>query len=668
MKSNKPALDNAAGLVADGASESLGWKWLVGLFLLAFLLRIVALGRADLWCDEILFLQLSGTPQSPSEVWLNLWRSFLSIGHFPVPPVLQNAFMWLTRPLTGAGGADPFWVRVLAVLFGAATAPLLARFATLLGGRHVGLSAGLVFATFLYPVFFAREVYFYAPLAFFCLAGTYCVFRLVAPGPCAHVRRFQGLAILALGAASLSHVTGILLPIALLVVSAGWLLSGAGGASRSRIGTVMLVCLLGALPALPFYLKRMLHGSPMQFNPGFSLGTILTDGIGKQFLGTHPIALSAACVALLAGALAAFYIRDDRRHMRIGLLAIVLVVCTGVIAGSRSTLYFSRYFNAVNPLLYTLAALGGLLWSPRLRMATPALAGLLAVLHVVLFLPPMYGLPAKGVNYGGIARALVEKLPAGTPYVLESGYEMRFVPGYFATTNLVAACPYVHGGGDEEMRKLWAMQQRFFEQFPEAAYVESAHHGATPGSKTGVFQWPREHLKNRFEVRNEGLARLARWGIWPQAVDEATANVQASTTIYYNTPADIETAAKAAGRTILFDYPGWRISQVQQFVYARVAEAAQAVVVVRNLSSNDVTGTLRIPMALAAPAMPYQIDVVWQGQVAGSLPLQGGALQALQTGPMTFKPGANELRLRVGRGDPAQMKAIICMGAEFTAR
>ena len=96
------------------------------------------------------------------------------------------------------------------------------------------------------------------------------------------------------------------------------------------------------------------------------------------------------------------------------------------------------------------------------------------------------GLPASGEgrpNYGGIARWLNANLKPGTPYVMESGYELRFVSGFFETPNLIAACPYIHGGETNAVQILWQRQQRFFEQFPGAVYVESAHHGAEPGSK-----------------------------------------------------------------------------------------------------------------------------------------------------------------------------------------
>jgi hypothetical protein len=53
----------------------------------------------------------------------------------------------------------------------------------------------------------------------------------------------------------------------------------------------------------------------------------------------------------------------------------------------------------------------------------------------------MYQLPAKGVNYGGISRWLNEHLSAGTPFVMESAYELRFTSGFFPTPDLVPAAP-----------------------------------------------------------------------------------------------------------------------------------------------------------------------------------------------------------------------------------
>lgn len=646
-----------------------GWRkqlWL--LFGIALVLRIISLGKADLWCDEILFINLSAPPQSPFDVWANLWRSFLGIGHFPVPCVIQNVFMWLVRPIAGDAAAGEFVVRLPAVMFGAACAPMLARLGSLVAGRMAGLVAGIVYATFLYPVFFAREAYFYAPLVFFTLSGLYCVFSIASSETITRPLLMKILAVLALGAASLSHVSGILISAALLLVGLGWFVKLPAGKTRNQIGMVMLLALLGAIPALPFYFKRLTQGSPMNFATPFSYGTILSDGIGKQFFGTHPVALAVACALLVAGAIACIITRDERRHLRIGLLAVALIAGAFVVIGARSSLYYSRYFNVVNGPLYLLVACGLSLIPLRSKHAPLFAGGALALLHVALFLPSMYALPAKGVNYGGIARWLNANLKPGTPYVLESGYEMRFISdpenrGHFQTPQLVSACPYIHG----DIKILWERQQRFFEQFPDAVYVESAHHGAEPASKTGIFQWPRQHFKNKVDIRNEPLARLARMGIWPQAVDETTEMVQSLSSIYFNKPADNEAAAKVAGAPVTIDYPGWRISQIQQFEYARVIESSRGTITIHNSSAGEIAGQIFVPIALYAPDIKYQIDLLWQGHVVGSLPVSGGRLQTLQAGPLKLPPGNNELQIRVGQGDVSQVRALIVPAIRFVS-
>lgn len=636
--------------------------WL--LFAFALALRVLLLGRTDLWCDEILFVQLSSPPQSPFAVWDNLWTSFLSIGHFPVPCVIENIFLWLVKPFTGGGIAPAFWLRLPAVLFGAACVPVLVRLGTLVGGRAAGLAAGICYATFLYPVFFAREAYFYAPLAFFCLCGVHGFLRLSGGDPIRRPLRLAVLTAASLGAASLSHVTGILLSLSLLPVGVAWLFTRPAGQTRNRAWLPLVIGLAGTLPALPFYLKRILQGSPMKFGTPNSVGTVLADGVGKQFFGTHPVALAVAGALILAGLGVCLYTRDSRRRLRFALAVIAVLLFGAIFAGSRGTLYFSRYFNAATGLLYLLFALGLTCIPLRIKPGTPVVAAAAAaIVHLVLFLPTMYALPAKGVNYGGLARALNATLPAGTPYVMESGYEMRFVPGFFTTPGLVAACPYIHG----ELGILWERQRQFFEQFPEAAYVESAHHGASPRETTGIFEWPRKHFRRKLDVDNPQLARLARLGIWPQAVDDTTVMVQSHSTIYYNTPADNDAIAREAGRGVVFDFPGWRVTEIQRFVYARAAEGGQAAISVRNLGSGAVTGRLRMPVAIIAPQLPYQVNLFAGGNIVASRAISGGVFQSLETGPMTFNPGTTEIRLHVSRGDASQLKAIVVPSAEFVA-
>jgi hypothetical protein len=239
------------------------------------------------------------------------------------------------------------------------------------------------------------------------------------------------------------------------------------------------------------------------------------------------------------------------------------------------------------------------------------------------------------------------------------------VSGFFETPDLIAACPYIHGGETNAVQILWQRQQRFFEQFPGAVYVESAHHGAEPGSKTGIFQWPRQHFRNKVDIRNEPLARLGAMGMWPQAVDATTIMAQSLSSIYFNTPADNDAIAAKSGTPVAFDFPGWHVAQIQQFEYANVIEASRGTITIRNLATSEITGQITMPVALYAPETKYQIDILWQGQVVGSLPLAGGHFQTLQTAPLNLRPGNNELQLRIGQGDISQLRAIFVPTVRF---
>ena len=71
-----------------------------GILVLAAILRFTGLGGADLWGDETLFIKDScvsastpGELPSPGVVYSDMRAKFSSIGHLPVPFVLQNMYV-----------------------------------------------------------------------------------------------------------------------------------------------------------------------------------------------------------------------------------------------------------------------------------------------------------------------------------------------------------------------------------------------------------------------------------------------------------------------------------------------------------------------------------------------------------------------------------------------
>jgi hypothetical protein len=69
----------------------------IGLTVVAFLLRIVRLGGSELWGDEILFVQKSSPPLSPWKVAYDFWNNFLYHTHLSLIPFLQNIYLWIVK-------------------------------------------------------------------------------------------------------------------------------------------------------------------------------------------------------------------------------------------------------------------------------------------------------------------------------------------------------------------------------------------------------------------------------------------------------------------------------------------------------------------------------------------------------------------------------------------
>ena len=102
--------------------------WLCSLILLiAFGLRVYALGRADFWTDEAVSLQHSQQPDVPALVE--------SLAHNEGMPPLYFLGLWMWQGL----GSSEWVVRFLSVLFGLVSIALTARLGAGMLGREAGL-------------------------------------------------------------------------------------------------------------------------------------------------------------------------------------------------------------------------------------------------------------------------------------------------------------------------------------------------------------------------------------------------------------------------------------------------------------------------------------------------------------------------------------------------
>ena len=642
------------------------------LFAVALAIRLPFLGRADLWCDEILFVWLSKPPRTPWAVVVNQWEQLLSVTHLPLPEVVQNLFLWLCQPLLSDGGYHPFLQRLPAVVWGAFTAPVFYALSRRLLPKPARLGAALMVCFFLFPVYYSREAYFYAPLIFFSTAALALLLSVV-DGETLTPRRGLVFALAATGMVY-SHLSGVVFAALMLMgMLVFWLIRRL--AHQSVSPSTRKITAWSALPLLavsPFILRLALNPISCGMTSGESVAAILYDAAGKFFMGSLPILNLIACLLFAAGAVALAWPGEHAAARRF-LLGLLLSGALALAVGAHKTQYHVRYFSVLTSAVYlTLAAgLYGLAQVIFRRVGGAAFKAALALLLLVqaaVYLPLYYRLSAKAVDFGGMARWLNKHVKAGAPYLMESGYELRFVSGYFPTPDLAPACPYIHGGGPEEAQRLHDAQRQFVEQFPEAVFVESAHHGAgTPG---GIWTWPHMHFRQKVELRNDDLRRMVQWGIYPDPGSELT-DVSFVTDIYFNRDEDVEAIARANGERVLVTYPEWRCVPVQQAaggratLYARFAAGAQGSATLRNLTGVTVTGELAVAGALygASGAVPVTFLLDRKTLARSDLPSGNSWLQRL---PVVLPAGDHTLTIRAEIGAGPAVQGFLVQSIRFT--
>ncbi len=632
-----------------------------GLFLLALVVRLIRLGYAHLWTDELLFIGLANIPLNPWQTIALHYQQFPAIGHFPLPAFFHNIFLWVVHPLVPDIANDPFWQRMPAVLWGSAAVPLIFFLGRRVLNERAAWLAAAFMCFFVYPVFFSREAYYYAPLLALSILALHLTFRLITQ-PAWRGRDLLWLATV-LGSVSYAHPSGVLLPITLLVCSLGLLAARkVRPACLSDLGPQRVVlqvagcALIGILVLLPFYLRRLQHPGQQGLAGGQPVADIVTDLFGKLFIGVHPFGLSIVALLLAAG-FAVWLGRGPRPGLRRLMAASTLLLFVLLLVGVLKTQYASRYFMLLcGPFYLTVAAgldalVGRLLpASSRVgRLQTPVLvaaAGALVAYHLTCALPRTFALKTKCRDYARMAEWLNQHLEPGQPYLMESAYELRWVGGYFKTPGLVPACPYVHG----DLKVLQQMQMDFMRTFPEAPFVESAQHGLDQGQ---VWTWPHQYFRRHAELFNPDLERLERLGLYPQFHARSFPEIEYRTRIWYNTRDDIRAIAREQGMPSFF-FARWQCQAVGKngpaTFYMRVMAGRRGVIEVVNDLGRPLRGSLVIQGALAGPAGKATSVLSYQGQQVGSTSVSLDQRMELKTDVLEIPAGTSELEWSASAG------------------
>ena len=669
----------AAGIAPATFSRQTAWL-LGGLFLAAIAIRLIALGRTALWQDEMLFVNTMSNPRLTLWALLQQYWNFTlpSMGQMPLAGIIQNLWTrsWADADIT-ITMAKPLLMRVPAVFFGSLAVPGFFLLARRILSAPATWCATLMMLVFFFPVYYSREVYCYPPLLCLSTWGFYFLVRAMEtptrPGWCN-----AGLAICFTGIAY-CHLAGTMMAATLAGITGmfwiwQWIRKPAAPAPR-RMLAVTLACGVAFLAAAPFLIHYIASKPPHLANPVLTpIPVILNDALSKFFFGEQPAAAGLAWAGILTGLASFLFTRHNQPARRI--LALATIGGFGVLAAAthKSQYISARYLSPLLPLCYLLFAQGLETAASALGRKSPhtarrifmILAGLALAVHIAVYLPLLYRMKNKSQDFKSIADWINQNVPAGSPYLMESAYELRMVGGFHPTPERVGASPYVHGGGFEEMQRLHAAQREFLMDFPAAPFIESAHHNF---ETTNYWTWPRTFFKQQTRLRDEPLRRLARMGILPIEPYPDVNEAMFTTDIHYNRPEDLDAVARENGWPAVFQYPEWRCVALEQTPqgntrYGRMHPGNRGRITVKAASPSRY-GCFQADAAIIAPEGSYSGSLLWNGQPIGTFALQPSRLMAITSRPVELTDAAGDLQWAATGASAQQVQALAIARLRF---
>ena len=142
--------------------------WLVLVItLIGVWLRVFLLAKNGLWLDEAFSLWMA----NHSVVEMLQWTVKID-QHPPLYYLLLH--FWIARY-----GDSPFYVRLLSVLFGAGTIPIIYLIGKRMSGVMMGLAAAMFLAFSVFNIYFAQETRMYTLLTFNAAVAIYALVRLL---------------------------------------------------------------------------------------------------------------------------------------------------------------------------------------------------------------------------------------------------------------------------------------------------------------------------------------------------------------------------------------------------------------------------------------------------------------------------------------------------------
>lgn len=634
--------------------------WVAGLVLLGTLFRILFLGRASFFIDEINVVRDAMARGSIAEIYTEELKRFVWYRCMPLFLVPIRFFGRWLGDLSGPLPAE-WTVRLPFALIGSLALPLYYLFGRVLFGRRTGLWAMFLCAFSVYHIYYSREAYAYSFLLFFAVGVWWCgvgLLKEVLEGKPFSLRYAAGMVLFATGLLQ-THLTGVIfLSCWYAVLGIGAWLGGGWRAlfSLKRITVWGCVVLIPYIAFSPFLYHILFegytstdHSSVTDFSMHFFLSLFGRMGWGEGWFVLWPFIGSLVLAAW--GMKQAVTV--SRRLCLAVLIQIVFYTSFQAVYQTRTNTHLEiRYFSAVFPALlvfsayglHTLTGLGVKQNVRRMNVRTAVIVLLLAA----WLLPSVWAtmrLSCRGFDYKGLARWLGDNMPEQGIYAQQSVYELRGVPYAYPTANRQGTFVQANSTAEDFRRNPPAgLTQQLFTRFPTIYLVETAAHVSTIDVRRDLL------FMNQVWLGDTAWDRLVRLKTHPVGEVQLYEELANRTLVSYNRPDDLPDLARRNGRTVYHWFgSGWQY--VKQYDPRNglnndwMGAAQTAEIVIGNISTNHEDISLRLQV-LAEPN-PVRLTISGPGGTSFQVENVQNRLQEVRLPFAPYPPGETHVKVNV---------------------
>jgi uncharacterized membrane protein len=416
LESKEPVENRSTG----SPSSVIRDNWLIiALVLLAFMIRVIAIGDHSFWFDEGLEIGRA----------FSKWPDLLILNEGPDPPV----FRLLLAPLVRLSDCELF-LRLPSALFGTLSVFLIYRWITVLGTRSLGLIAAGLLTIAPIAVYYSQEVSQYSLVVSLALLLLIAFEKVIQVGT-----RRDWIALALVGLLGMSTYYGLLLLIPVLDARVIWKIwKERGRKTISGFLAVHIIWLLGLLFLYVFFIREQYTNVKevtrvaLFFNiPWGDIPSIFFDDFFHLILRYQTTIFSESApiylpgillIGIVGGMLLLVRLKPQVRHLIPTFIVLILVQF--IASGLNLYRFGGRYSLIILP--YIILFLASLIWGIY-HYSRPAgtIVGGLVVILFLWFSPNLHILPNPWMELP------VEEIRPALSYMHENKSDDEFVYVYY---------------------------------------------------------------------------------------------------------------------------------------------------------------------------------------------------------------------------------------------